>query len=103
MNQSLFVLMAGQPGEQGLLSMLPMMLMMFGLIYLLMIRPQRKKQKEHEKLLTELKKGDKVVTNSGLLGTIFAIDEKEEHIILKTDGETKLRFLKGSIAAKIEK
>ena len=83
------------------------MLVWFGLIfvvmYLLMIRPQRKKQKEHEALLADLKKGDKVVTSSGLFGVIFAIDEERNIVVLKTGGENKLEFLKSSIAAKVDK
>ena len=82
-----------------------MQLGFFGLIfimmYLLLIRPQRKKQKEHEKLLTELKKGDKVVTSSGMFGIIFAIDNDRNVVVLKM-GEVKIEFLKSSIAAKVD-
>ena len=81
-------------------------LVWFGLIfvvmYLLLIRPQRKKQKEHEKLLGELKKGDKVVTTGGMFGTIFAIDEKNNRIVLKINDTTRLEFLKSSIAARVD-
>ncbi len=76
--------------------------LIFVLMYLLMIRPQRKKQKEHEKLLTELKKGDKVVTSGGMFGTIFALDEQRNRVVLKIDGDTKLEFLKSSIAARVD-
>ena len=77
--------------------------LIFVLMYLLLIRPQRKKQKEHKKLLGELKKGDKVVTNGGMFGTIFAIDDERNIIVLKVGNETKLEFLKTSIAGKAEK
>jgi len=49
------------------------------------------------------KKGDKVVTSSGLFGVIFAIDDDRGRIILKTSDDTKLEFLKSSIAARVEK
>jgi len=82
-------------------------LIWFGLIfvvmYLLLIRPQRKKQKEHQKLLSDLKKGDKVVTSGGMFGTIFAIDEDRSRVVLKINENTKLEFLKTSIAGKVEK
>ncbi|MEW6051498.1 MAG: preprotein translocase subunit YajC [Candidatus Zixiibacteriota bacterium] len=105
MNHQWFLLMAGSPdsgGGSGML-MLVWIGLMFVVMYLLMIRPQRKRQKEHEKLLTELKKGDKVVTSGGLFGTIFAIDDERNRIILKINDDTKLEFLRSSIAAKVDK
>jgi preprotein translocase subunit YajC len=76
--------------------------LIFVLMYLLLIRPQRKKQKEHEKLLGELKKGDRVVTSGGMFGTIFAIDEDRNLIVLKINETTKLEFLRSAIAAKVD-
>ena len=98
-------LMGGPEGGSGGSSMY--MLVWFGLLfvlmYMLLIRPQRKKQKEHEKLLSELKKGDKVVTTSGMFGTIFAIDEDKGRVVLRINEQMKLTFLKSSIAAKVDK
>ena len=48
---------------------------MFALMYILLIRPQQKRAKDHKKLLNELKKGDEVVTNGGLIGKITSVDE----------------------------
>jgi preprotein translocase subunit YajC len=83
------------------------MLVWFGLIfvvmYLLLIRPQRKKQKEHENLLKELKKGDRVVTSSGMFGTVFAIDEDRGRVVVKISDEVKMEFLKSAIAARVDK
>lgn len=76
--------------------------LIFVIMYLLLIRPQRKKQKEHDQLLQNLKKGDKVVTSGGMFGTIFAIDEERNRIVLKISNDTKLEFLKSSIASKVE-
>jgi preprotein translocase subunit YajC len=98
------ILMAGggESGGGGTVT-----LIWFGLIfvimYLLLIRPQRKKQKEHESLLKDLKKGDKVVTSGGMFGTIFAIDEDRNRVVIKISENTKLEFLKSSIAAKVDK
>lgn len=77
--------------------------LIFVLMYLLLIRPQRKKQKEHTKLLEELKKGDKVVTSGGMFGVIFAIDEERGRIVLKIGNDVKMEFLRSSIAAKVDK
>ncbi|HWR83399.1 MAG TPA: preprotein translocase subunit YajC [Candidatus Deferrimicrobium sp.] len=81
-------------------------LLWFGLIivlmYLLLIRPQRKRQKEHDKLIRDLKKGDRVVTSGGMFGTIFAIDDERNRVVLKINETTKLEFLKSSIAARVD-
>ncbi len=77
--------------------------LIFVIMYLLLIRPQRKKQKAHDALLKDLKKGDKVVTSGGMFGTIFAIDEDRNRVVIKINENTKLEFLKSSIAAKVDK
>ncbi len=48
---------------------------MFVLMYFLLIRPQQKRAKDHKKVLSELKKGDEVVTNGGIVGKITSVDE----------------------------
>lgn len=72
-----------------------MILLMFLIMWLFMIRPQRKQQKELEKFRSELKKGDKVITAGGIYGTIAEIEERT--VLLKVDGEVKLRVDKTSI------
>ena len=72
-----------------------MMLLLFGVFWAFMIRPQRKQQKELEKFRSELKKGDKVVTAGGIYGTVDEI--KEKSVLIKVDGEVKLRVDKNSI------
>ncbi len=98
------ILMTGAEGAGGggMITTLVWFGLIFVLMYLLLIRPQRKKQKEHEQLLKQLKKGDKVVTSGGMFGTIFAIDEDRNRIVLKIGENTKLEFLKSSIAAKVD-
>ena len=104
MFQSLFLLMAGGQEQGGSpLYLIVWMGLLFVIMYLLLIRPQRKKQKEHDRLLGELKKGDKVVTTGGMFGTIFAIDDDRNRVVLKIGDDTKLEFLKSSIAGRVEK
>ena len=106
MNQDWLILMAsgGQQGQSGGgIFLLVWMALIFVVMYLLLIRPQRKKQKEHERLLKELKKGDRVVTSGGMFGTIFAIDEERNIVVLKIGEDVKLEFLRSSIAAKVDK
>lgn len=84
---------AGQGGSSW--SFLLMLALMFLVMWLFMIRPQRKQQKELEKFRNELKKGDKVVTAGGIYGTVDEI--KERYVLLKVDGETRLRVDKNSL------
>lgn len=79
------------------------MLIPFGLViiifYFMIIRPQNKKQKETERMLKELKKGDKVVTIGGLRGEVQ--DVKDDTIVIKVDPDsnTKLEFNRSAIAS----
>lgn len=84
---------AGQPG--GGLSMWIMLILIFVVMWLFMIRPQRKQQKELEAMRNALKKGDKVITAGGIYGTIADIDDRT--VLVKVDGDVKIRFDKSSI------
>lgn len=97
------ILMSGGPeaGEQGIFTFVWFGLI-FVIMYLLLIRPQKKKQKAHEELIGGLKKGDKIITSGGMFGIIFAIDDEKNKIVLRVGNDTKLEFLKSSIAAKVE-
>ena len=72
-----------------------MIIALFAIMWLFMIRPQRKQQKELEKFRNELKKGDTVITAGGIYGTIAEIEERT--VLLKVDGDVKLRVDKSSI------
>ena len=98
------VLMGGTPSQNGgnfFMQIVPLLLII-PIFYLFLIRPQQKKQKEHQKMLTELKRGDRVVTSSGIIGNIWGIDEKENKIVLKVGEDTKIEFLRSSIAGKLQ-
>jgi preprotein translocase subunit YajC len=73
----------------------------FGLVilifYFLIIRPQNKKQKETQRMLSELKKGDRVVTIGGLHGVINSV--KESTVVVKVDENCKLEFSRSAIAS----
>ena len=72
-----------------------MMILLFVIMWAFMIRPQRKQQKELEKFRNELKRGDKVVTAGGIYGIVDEI--KEKSVLIKVDGDVKLRVDKNSI------
>jgi len=92
----------GQGGVAGMLGMLIPFVLIFVIFWLLLIRPQMKKQKEHQKLLAALKKGDRVVTSSGMFGTIASFNEEKNIVVLKVSEDIKLEFLRSSIAGKVE-
>ena len=85
-----------------LIAVLGPMILIFVIFWLLLIRPQQKKQKQHQRLLSELKKGDNVVTSSGMMGVISSLNEEKNIVVLKIADNTKVEFLKSSIAGKVE-
>lgn len=70
------------------------------IFYLFIIRPQNKKQKETQKMLSALKKFDKVQTIGGIRGVILTV--KEQTVVVKVDDNTKIEFVKPAIAAVLE-
>lgn len=81
----------------GLSNFIPLILI-FLVFYFLLIRPQQKKLKEHQKVLGELKNGDKVQTNAGILGVVRSIDNKENIIDLEIAPDVTIKILKHSIS-----
>ena len=79
----------------GGISLWIMLALMFIVMWFFMIRPQRKQQKELEKFRSELKRGDKVITSGGIYGTVDEV--KERTVLLKVDGDVKLRVDKNSV------
>ncbi len=86
---------AAQGGGSMLMTVLPFILII-AIFYFFIIRPQNKKQKETEKMINALKKGDKVVTIGGIHGVVSST--KEKTVIVKVDDNTKLEFNRSAIA-----
>ena len=86
---------AGQQG--GGWSMWIMLIAIFAVMWIFMIMPQRKQQKKMEEFRRSLKKGDKVVTAGGIYGTIAEVSDNERTVLLKVDGDVKLRVDKASL------
>jgi preprotein translocase subunit YajC len=85
----------GAPGS-SLMSFLPL-IAIIAIFYFLILRPQNKKQKDTQRMLGALKKGDRVVTVGGIHGVIQSV--KETTIIIKVDENTKLEFNRSAIAS----
>lgn len=77
-------------------SMLFPLILMFVIFYFLLIRPQTKKQRQHQEMLKNLKKGDKVITNGGLYGVIVKVTDRD--VVLEVADKVNLRFTLGAIA-----
>ncbi|MDR1507807.1 MAG: preprotein translocase subunit YajC [Treponema sp.] len=102
MNQFVLSLLMGAPGgapsdpKSTLLSFGPIVLII-AIFYFLIIRPQNKKQKETQRMLSELKKGDRVVTVGGIHGIIQSV--RETSVIVRVDENAKLEFSRSAIAS----
>jgi preprotein translocase subunit YajC len=77
------------------------MLLMFAVFYFILIRPQVKKQKLHQSMLSALKKGDMVVTRGGVIGRISGIKDERE-LILEVQEKVRIRVLRSAIESKYE-
>ena len=80
--------------QDGVTPFIPLILI-GAVFYFLILRPQQKKQKEQSKFLSELKRGDMVVTNSGLIGTIRTVSEK--FVTLEVDEGVCLKVLRSAV------
>jgi preprotein translocase subunit YajC len=85
---------AGQAGGSGL-TMLLMLALIFVVMWLFMIRPQQKRQKELNNFRDNLKKGDKVVTVGGIYGTILEVNDNK--VMLEIDKDVKIKVDKASL------
>ncbi len=83
-------------GEGGIGSLLPFILM-FVVVYFFMIAPQMKRAKKEKKFIAELKRGDKVVTKSGLHGKIADLNDKDNSCVIETMAG-KLKFERSAIS-----
>jgi preprotein translocase subunit YajC len=84
----------GQPQQNPVMAFLPFIAIAV-VFYFVFFRPQAKQQKKHQSFLSGLKKGDEVVTNGGVVGRVFAVEDRT--VQLDVGGGTKLRVLKGNI------
>lgn len=75
-------------------------IVIFAAMYFLIIAPQRKKQKQHQKMITELKSGAEIVTSGGIFGTITNV--KDDRFVLKIAENTKIEISKASVTTVIK-
>lgn len=87
---------AAAPAGSGLSSIL-MIVLMIAVFYFLLIRPQKKRDKEAKEMMAALKKGDKVVTIGGIRGTVAAVTDQS--VFVKVDDNVKIEFAKSAISS----
>ncbi len=92
---------AGGGSGSGIEAFLPLVLI-FVVFYFLLIRPQQKKQKLHREMLGAVRRGDRVVTGGGIMGTITKVIDDTEVMVEITDG-VKVRVQRGLIASVLAK
>lgn len=78
------------------------LLLIFVVAYMFMIRPQMKRQKDEKKFTAELKKGDKIVTKSGMYGKVVDLNDKDFSCIVETMAG-KIKFDRSSISMEMSK
>ena len=92
------ILALGASGGEGGGSLQPLILMgaMFAIFYFLLIRPQQKKNKEHRQMLSNLRKGDRVVTSGGIHGRITGMDENT--LTVEIAEKVRVKVTRGNVA-----
>lgn len=88
----------GQSGDL-IQSLLPLVAL-FGIFYFLIIRPQQKQAKQHKAMIADLKKGDKIVTNGGLMVEITKVEE--DHVVVKNHDNTEMKLVKEFVSKILE-
>jgi preprotein translocase subunit YajC len=84
---------------EGLLTNPIVPLVFIGLfLWLLVIRPERRRQSTHRQLLEGIKKNDKVVTIGGIRGTVVSVNREVDEVVVRVDDNAKMRFTVGAIA-----
>lgn len=88
------------PGAGSMFGSLLPLLLVFVIFYLILIMPMRRKQKQHQSLLSNLKGGERVVTAGGIYGTVTRV--MDDRFEIQIDGNTHIQVTKSSIAAVVD-
>lgn len=88
--------------QGGGMSMIVMMLAMFGIFYFLLIRPQVKRQKEHQAMLGKLGKGDEIITRGGIIGKITGVTDDNTILVVELQEKVRVRVPRAYVEARWE-
>ena len=89
-----------QPQSNFIVQLIPMVLI-FGIFYFLVIRPEKKKQTDHQTMVSNLRKNDEVVTAGGIHGTV--VNLKEKTVVLRLDENVRVEFDKEAVLTLVKK
>jgi len=89
-------------GGDALIQILPLVLI-FVVFYFLLIRPQQKKAKEHKEMLSKLRRGDRVVTGGGIIGTIAKVPDTGDEISVDIAENVRIKVVRSTISALISR
>ena len=89
--------------EGSILAQLPFILALFAIMYFLLIRPQQKKLKDHQALISALRRGDMVVTAGGILGKVTKVKDDGNEVEVEIATGINVRVLKSTITSVISK
>lgn len=93
----------GSGGPAGLIQAFLPLILIFGIFYLLVFRPQAKRQKETRQMLETLKQGDRVLTSGGLFGTVVSLKDEDKVAVLKIADQVKVEVAKSAITTVVKK
>ena len=92
---------AGAPGGFDLISLMPLLLI-FVVFYFLLIRPQQKKMKQHREMISALKRGDRVLTAGGIIGTVVKVDE-DNTLLVDIAKDVRVRVARHTVSELLSK
>jgi preprotein translocase subunit YajC len=92
----------GGGGGEALMQILPLVLI-FVVFYFLLIRPQQKKSKDHKEMLGKLRRGDRVVTGGGIVGTVAKVPDSGDEISVDIADNVRIKVIRGTISAVISR
>lgn len=91
------ILLQSPAASNPLVQFLPI-LVIFGIFYFLLFLPMQRQKKQQQKMLSELKPGDNVLTNGGLIGTIVSVNDDDTIVLRVRPDGVKLQMSRGSVA-----
>jgi preprotein translocase subunit YajC len=92
----------GAPAAFDFVSLMPLVLI-FVVFYFLLIRPQQKKMRQHREMIASLKRGDKILTSGGIIGTIVKVEEEEGVLLVEIAKDVRVRVARATVSDLIGK
>jgi preprotein translocase subunit YajC len=92
----------GAPAGFDLISLMPLVLI-FVVFYFLLIRPQQRKMKSHREMIGSVKRGDKVLTAGGIIGTVVKLEESDDVLLVEIAKDIRVRVARSTISDVLNK